>query len=813
MSWARRRRVLVLALALVVALASLGPLSRLRFDADVLHLMPRDAGAVQAFDTYLAAFGSLDALYVYIEAPEGYGIDDYRDLVGRLAAKLRALPEVTRVDAGPLDPDKDWSYLTDRQLLLLGDDALDSALARMAPEAVAERVASARELLALATPEVKALVQRDPLGWFDLLRPTFGAATPLLRADQSRTDGYVTPDGRAQLLLVHPTDPPFDTDFARRLMEAVAGARAEAFDEAADDLALDGLPLPRIEIAGGHRTAIETETLVRREAISNTIWSSVGILGVLYLAFRNVWVVVFGGVPILLATMVTLGLHQVMGVELSAAATGSSAMLFGLGDDGLVLLFVAYREALARGLTPQQAVATLGGTGVSILLGAVTTTATFLGLWFMSFPSLQQLGVIVGLGILVTAFLTLTVLVAGLPGSAWAAQARDLTLPGLARFVTRWRRSILIVSAVVTVPLAAGMMRVEVDATLERLRPRGEGLAIEQEIVSRFGLPRDVYLVVDRAPALDTLLDRADALQTELDGIPGVRASGPTALLPTTKQQATRAEALASARGRAAATADAVDAAAVAEGFVAGTFAPFRDRLTTMLDPTARLTRDGYETSGLGDIVGRFVAETADGDYAAVTYVTPESAEARDAVEVVVARHAPMVLTGIPVVNTTLAARLPGELTLGLGAGALIVILLIWLEFRAVVPTVYALVPTVLGLVWGLGALGWAGVVLDLFSVFAVLMFLGIGVDYGIHLVHPTLRSTGETTPQQAIAMVGPAMLLAGVTTLVGFGTLIRSEYMPLHSLGMASVATIGMSLLAALFTLPALLVGRSRTP
>jgi predicted RND superfamily exporter protein len=140
-------------------------------------------------------------------------------------------------------------------------------------------------------------------------------------------------------------------------------------------------------------------------------------------------VVVFGGVPILLATMVTLGLHQLMGIQLSAAATGSSAMLFGLGDDGLVLLFVAYREALARGLTPQQAVANLGGTGMSILLGAVTTTATFLGLWFMNFPSLQQLGVIVGVGILVTAFLTLTVLVAGLPGPRWASQARDLTLP------------------------------------------------------------------------------------------------------------------------------------------------------------------------------------------------------------------------------------------------------------------------------------------------------------------------------------------------------------------------------------------------
>lgn len=809
MSWARSRRTVVLAIAAVLALASILPLSRLRFDADVLHLMPRDSGAVQAFSTYLETFGSLDAVYVYVEAPEGYGVDDYRELVTVLTERLRALPDVTRVDAGPLDPDKDWSYVTDRQLLLLDADTLDEALARMEPERVAARVAAARDLLTLASPEIKALVQRDPLGWFELLRPALSGATAALQTDPQRTDGYVTTDGRAQLLLVHPTKPPFDTTYARHLMDAVETARAGALDAVADTLALDELPLPRIEVAGGHRTAIETETLVRSEAISNTVWSSVGILGVLYLAFRSVWVVVFGGVPILLATMVTLGLHQLLGVELSAAATGSSAMLFGLGDDGLVLLFVAYRELLARGLTPQQAVGRLGGTGVSILLGAVTTTATFLGLWFMSFPSLQQLGLIVGIGILLTALFTLTVLVAGLPPASWASRARDLTLPALARFVIRWRRTILVLSALVTLLLAAGLVRVQVDSSLERLRPRGDGFVVEQEIGERFGLPRDVYLVIDRASSVGPVLERADALEASLRDVSGLRVSGPSTLLPAAAVQARRADAIGLARPRAAATSDAVDEAARAQGFVPDTFAPFRQRLTTLLDSDARLTLEGYRAAGLGDLVGRFVARTGD-DVLAVTYVTPETEDARAAVEAAVAANPSMVLTGLPVVNRSLAERFPRELSLGLGVGALVVVLIIWLEFRALTPTLYALVPTVLGLVWGLGALGWAGVVLDLFSVFAVLMFLGIGVDYGIHLVHPTLRSRDRASAEQAIALVGPAMLLAGVTTLVGFGTLVRSEYVPLYSLGMASVATIGMSLIAALLTLPALLVSRS---
>lgn len=811
MSGAHARRVMVLGLAAVLAAACVLPLSRLRFDADVLHLMPRQGGAVEAFETYLASFGSLDALYLYVEAPEGYGIDDYRDLVDALTTRVRALPEVVRVDAGPLDAEKDWTYVTDRQLLLLDEAVLAEALARLRPDRVGQQVAASRDLLTLASTDVKALVQRDPLGWFDLLRPSLGGANTMLRVDAGRTDGYVTPDGRAQLLLVHPTEPPFDTAFARRLVDAVHGARDAALAETAETLALDELPAPRIDIAGGHRTAIETETMVRSEAISNTALSSIGILAVLYLAFRNVWVVVFGGIPILLATMVTLGLHQVMGVELSAAATGSSAMLFGLGDDGLVLLFVAYREALARGLQPREAVATLGGTGVSILLGAVTTTATFVGLWFMSFPSLQQLGLIVGVGILLTALFTLTVLVAGLPGRAWAAQARDLTLPGLARVVQRWRVPILVASAVVSLPLAAGWQWITVDPTLERLRPRGEGFAVEQEIGARFGLARDVYLVVDRADTLEPLLARSEALEANLDGVADLRISGPTTLLPTAETQAARARDIGAARATVPATLAALEAAADAEGFVPGTFAAFRARLDTVLDPAARLTREGYEARGLGDLVGRFIAAASDGGLVAVSYATPDSDAALQALEAAVARQPTMALTGVPVVNRSLAARLPRELTVALGAGAAVVLLLIWMEFRRLVPTLYAMVPTALGLIWGVGALGWAGVVLDLFSVFAILMFLGIGVDYGIHLVHPTLGEHG-TSAERATALVGPAMLIAGITTLVGFGTLIRSEYVPLHSLGVASVATIGMSLVAALFTLPALLMARRPT-
>ena len=807
MSAARARRGLVLTLAAIVALASMVPVLRIRFETDVLQLMPRESGAVDAFETYLERFGSLDALYVYVVAAETGIVEDYRDYVDALVVALRAVPGVRRVDTGLLDDTRDWNYLTDRQLLLLDDASFDEAIARMSPDRVTAQVARARDLLALPSADVKAMVQRDPLGWFELTSARLRGATGLLRLDPSRTDGYVAADGRAQLLVVHPTEPPFDTAYARGLLSRISDAEARARAGFSAQWTADRLGAPRTEVAGGHRTAIETESLMRGEAISNTGWSMIGVLALLYFAFRNVWLVLFGTLPILLGTLVTLAVHQVAGVQLSAAATGASAMLFGLGDDGLVLLFVAYRDRLARGLSPLDAVADLGGVGVSVCLGAFTTAATFLGLWFMSFPSLQQLGIVVGLGMLLTVFFTLTVLVAGLPGRTWVESARDLSMPALGPWVRRHRQAILVSAVVVSLPLAWGLTKLRMDPRLERLRPVTAGMALETRITERFGLANDLYVVMNRGPELEPLLAAHEALDQALAGTSGVDHVGANVLLPSARVQETRRARLGSLGAFRTELADAVDVAADAQGFVDGTFAPFRERLPRVLDPRQSITLAALGAHGLGDIAGRFVRRDG-ADYVVVSYATAAGPKAFAALRASVSARPGLVLTGLPLVNEALAARFPNELARGLGLGAVVVLLLIWLEFRALGPTLLALLPTVCGIIWGLGALGWAGIVLDLFSVFAILMFLGIGVDYGIHLLHPTLGPDGAGL-SATLSLVGPALLLAGCTTIVGFGTLMWSAYGPLRSLGFVSVATITAALIASLLVLPAVVVSR----
>ena len=87
-----------------------------------------------------------------------------------------------------------------------------------------------------------------------------------------------------------------------------------------------------------------------------------------------------------------------------------------------------------------------------------------------------------------------------------------------------------------------------------------------------------------------------------------------------------------------------------------------------------------------------------------------------------------------------------------------------------------------------------SGVSLDLFAVFAVVTFVGIGIDYGIHLVH---RYQDNGDAHEAVAHLAPVIVVAGLITLFGYGTLITSSYPPLRSMGIVSVVSV-ITLVAA---------------
>jgi predicted RND superfamily exporter protein len=104
------------------------------------------------------------------------------------------------------------------------------------------------------------------------------------------------------------------------------------------------------------------------------------------------------------------------------------------------------------------------------------------------------------------------------------------------------------------------------------------------------------------------------------------------------------------------------------------------------------------------------------------------------------------------------------------------------------------------------GLMDLFGMKLNLMNIFAVIMIIGIGVDYGVHMLH-RFYEEGRYDAALAVSQTGKAVLMAALTTTFGFGTITYSDYPGLISMGVACILGVGACTIASLVLLPAVLI------
>ena len=110
-------------------------------------------------------------------------------------------------------------------------------------------------------------------------------------------EGFVTADRRARLIIARPRRPPYDSTFSHALdarLNAIVESRKPRTMSSRDLFGEAVLPPIGVEFAGGHRIAVQTESIVRRESILNSVGSLALILPLLFLVFRSFWLVAVG---------------------------------------------------------------------------------------------------------------------------------------------------------------------------------------------------------------------------------------------------------------------------------------------------------------------------------------------------------------------------------------------------------------------------------------------------------------------------------------------------------------------------------------
>ena len=439
-------------------------------------------------------------------------------------------------------------------------------------------------------------------------------------------DGYVTEDGRTRVVMARPRRPPYDSDFSRALDERVrsieTSVRADRHADARTSADDEPLPPLRVEFAGGHRVALETEALVRRESILNTVGSLVAILPLLFIVFRSLWLVAVGALPTTLSLVIVLGVLGFLGTRLSAAGTGVSAMLFGLGIDGVVLLYVAHLLPTRRDARDRHRLADLGPRGQHAPRH-VDDGGDFLrpGVRRLSQPAAARAAGRPQHGDLRRADAAARAGAAAAPRAARARAAR-WRCRGCRRGSRRIGGSILVTAAVLTGVLGAS-------ATRLARRPESRAAAVghraprELEATDRLGVrvADDVYVVLADGVDLDALLAMNERLVQRMTAeLPGAPRAGRRRGFCHRRQPRREPPSGSRVRGspsRPSARRSNRPRLSTASGPVPSRRSPHR--LPRLLDTSQRLRYEDYVDHGLDDLIDRFIVRD-DGRWQLATY-------------------------------------------------------------------------------------------------------------------------------------------------------------------------------------------------
>jgi predicted RND superfamily exporter protein len=820
------RRVLVLAAAL--ALGALLPASRLRIDSDISSLLPSGAPAARDYGIFLRTFGGFEKVFILVRAgrsarpadPRGAAGSDPERLIEaaeRLAEVLRASPEVAEARSGRTEEDERFffRYIAPRMPLLIDDRELAGLAARLSPEALDRRVRWMRQTLSSpAGSALGPLLRSDPLGLSEGLLASSSSLLPM----EPVSGAFLSRRGDAALVIVTPARAEIDPAGGRALAAELDKAYAEVRREAGRDLG------PRLDFKaiGGPLYAAADESLLRQDLSRTGSSTLAGVALVLLAGFEGV------ALPLAILAAVTFGVLWTAGAtglvlgSVTVVGVGFTAALLGMGVDYGIHGGVRFRQLRLAGRDLPGALASVfHENGPGVATAALATAGGLGALQLAHFRPLREVGFVLAVGVLATLAATATAsaaLASLLPRAAARPPAPPRLwlrhgLPALRATVglaVRHPRPVLAAALLATAGAGWGLTRLGLSTDLRALRPADHPAAeAERLLVESFSLGLDTFSVVARGRTLDEALDRAAqvrALLRERLG-PHAEITSPSDWLVAGCRLEGRLAAL-----RALPLARAADGLAsqlAAAGFRTAAFAPALDALRAMgrgedpgSPPPAAWPR------WMAELVRPAPPADPRGEAAVAVHVrlplgggglSPEELARQ------LARIAPgAALASVPRVGAELKGIALGDLARSSGVALAVVAAVVLLSFRGNLgETLLSFLPLTLGCLWTFGFWGAAGRSIDLLGIFTVPLLLSTGIILGAHAVHWRRLHPRGGFPG-TMEDVGLAMILATLTTAVGFGSLTTSRVPGLQNAGILVAAGILACMLAAFLVLPA---------
>jgi predicted RND superfamily exporter protein len=463
----------------------------------------------------------------------------------------------------------------------------------------------------------------------------------------------------------------------------------------------------------------------------------------------------------------------------------------------LLALGCAYSVHLisaASGLEPGDQEASIQRVALPIALSGLTTALGFIAIAFVRIEAIQSIGVFGALGVIFVLTATLTAGPAAL--SLWPMPNRPLRFqavlqqritPALLSFTTRRYRPVVVCWLVAMTAVSFGIARLNVETDVIEWFQREDPIRLAYtKIRDRLSGISPMNVVIE-APAgkrvsAAEVVSAIDSLSEYLEGLPEVGRSVSIAdPLRQMHGEFTEDEELPLPG----------DDALISQYLIVLESEPFTtDLILSDRSSTSILLRVNDNASGallrVAKAAESWWSENGPSGYTArVTGIMYEFARAEDAIAF-------------------------GQLR-GLAFALLTVSVILLAIFRWVRLAAIALVPNIVPVVMGFGAMGLLGVPLDAGTVVIGNLAFGIAVDDSIHAVtgffsRRAAGESGERALELAYRSVLPPLVYTTAVVALGFSVLAFSDFTLIRNLGLLTAALMVLCLLADALLLPAML-------
>ena len=183
-----------------------------------------------------------------------------------------------------------------------------------------------------------------------------------------------------------------------------------------------------------------------------------------------------------------------------------------------------------------------------------------------------------------------------------------------------------------------------------------------------------------------------------------------------------------------------------------------------------------------------------------------------------IGENAQVKISGAMKLYTNMLDSLFGSQINSLGFVLLAFFATFWLIFASLRLAIIAICINILPLICVLGAMGLAGLSLDIMSITIGSISLGIGVDSAIHYIYRYKRELAHfKDSKKAIiashASIGYALYYTSFAVFIGFGVMISSNFWPTIYFGALTDLVMFFMLASSLILLPSLLLSQSAYP